>query len=314
MHSMRRFPPAPAEPAAMRRASDPTTPALPPRAGIGFKPRHLQDLLADEDPPAFVEVHAENYMGAGGAPHAWLAAVRARMPVSLHGVGLSLGGPAPPDEAHLDRLAALIERCRPACFSEHLAWSTHDGRFLNDLLPVVYDATSLDRVCRHVDRVQRRLGLRMLLENPSSYFGFAGSTLGEADFIARVVRATGCGLLLDVNNVHVGCHNQRLDARAYLEALPLEAVGEIHLAGHAVDAGPAAESGHRDSLLIDDHGAPVAGPVWALYDFALARTGPVATLIEWDNRVPDYPVLRAQARIADGRLDAAAAGIGRRAA
>lgn len=298
----------------MHRDSDPSASALPPRAGIGFKPQHLQALLADRDPPAFVEVHAENYMGAGGAPHAWLAAVRARMPVSLHGVGLSLGGPAPPDEAHLDRLATLVERHRPARFSEHLAWSTHDGRFLNDLLPVAYDHASLDRVCRHVDRAQQRLGLRMLLENPSSYFGFAGSTIDEAAFIARVVRSTGCGLLLDVNNVHVSCHNQRLDPHAYLEALPLEAVGEIHLAGHAVDPAPSVEDADGDSLLIDDHGAPVHAAVWALYAYALARTGPVATLVEWDNRVPDYPVLRAQARIADGMLEAAAADPGRRAA
>lgn len=298
----------------MHRDSDPSASALPPRAGIGFKPRHLEALLADADPPAFIEVHAENYMGAGGAPHAWLAAVRARMPVSLHGVGLSLGGPAPPDEAHLDRLATLIERHRPARFSEHLAWSTHDGRFLNDLLPVAYDPASLERVCRHVDRVQQRLGLRMLLENPSSYFGFTGSTIDEAAFIARVVRATGCGLLLDVNNVHVSCHNQRLDAHAYLEALPLEAVGEIHLAGHAVDPDPSGDAAGDDSLLIDDHGAPVSAAVWALYACALARTGPVATLVEWDNRVPDYPVLRAQARIADGMLAAAAAAPGRRAA
>lgn len=298
----------------MRNDRHPCAAALPPRAGIGFKPRHLQALLADADPPAFVEVHAENYMGAGGAPHAWLDAVRARMPVSLHGVGLSLGGPAPPDEAHLDRLATLIERHRPARFSEHLAWSTHDGRFLNDLLPVAYDSASLKRVCVHVDRVQQRLGLRMLLENPSSYFGFAGSTIDEASFIARVVRATGCGLLLDVNNVHVSCHNQRLDPHAYLEALPLEAVGEIHLAGHTVDPDPSGDAAGDDSLLIDDHGAPVSAAVWALYASALARTGPVATLIEWDNRVPDYQVLRAQARIADGMLAAAAAAPGRRAA
>jgi uncharacterized protein len=298
----------------MRSDHDRPAAALPPGAGIGFKPRHLQALLADAEPPAFVEVHAENYMGAGGAPHAWLAAVRARMPVSLHGVGLSLGGRAPPDEAHLDRLARLIERHRPACFSEHLAWSTHDGRFLNDLLPVPYDEASLQRVCRHVDRVQRRLGLRMLLENPSSYFGFRASSIDEPDFLARVVRATGCGLLLDVNNVHVSCHNQRRDAHAYLDALPLEAVGEIHLAGHTVDPDPSAQGADGDGLLIDDHGAPVDAAVWALYARALARTGPVPTLVEWDNRVPGYPLLREQARIADRMLAAAAGGRDRRAA
>jgi hypothetical protein len=270
---------------------------LPPRAGIGFKPSHFEALLADPSPPAFVEVHAENCMGAGGTPHAMLRSVRDRLPLSLHGVGLSLGAEAAPDEAHLDRLAALIERYRPARFSEHLAWSTHDGRFLNDLLPVAYDAITLDRVCRHIDRVQARLGVRMLLENPSTYFGFAASTMDEADFIARIVRRTGCGLLLDVNNVHVSCHNNRHDPHRYLAKLPLDAVGEIHLAGHATE-----RLDDGDTLLIDNHGAAVADPVWALYAHALEHIGAVATLIEWDNDVPDYAVLREQAHLADRHL------------
>lgn len=270
---------------------------LPTQAGAGFKSQHLQDWLADADPPAFFEVHAENFMGDGGAPHAWLSRMRGERPLSLHGVGLSIGGATAPDDLHLDRLARVIERYQPAQFSEHLAWSTHDGCFFNDLLPLVYDAGSLERVCDHIDRVQSRLGLRMLLENPSTYFAFSGSNIDEPEFIAAIVERTGCGLLLDVNNVFVTCHNHGRDPRAYLAALPLHAVGEIHLAGHAQDDGGA--------LLIDDHGAPVADAVWALYADVLSRTGPVASLIEWDNDVPDYRVLRDEVRHAGRLLDAA---------
>jgi len=286
-----------------RAGSSPAGTGLPPRAGIGFKPQHFDALLGDGEPPAFVEVHAENYLGDGGVAHSWLGRIRERMPVSLHGVGLSLGGEAPPDESHLDRLRRLIARYRPGAFSEHLAWSTHDGRFLADLLPLAYDVRTLDRVCAHVDRVQERLGVRMLLENPSTYFQFEASSMGEADFIAHVVARTGCGLLLDVNNLHVSCHNLRADPHAYLAALPLHAVGEIHLAGHAQER----EAGGA-CLLIDDHGAPVADAVWDLYAHVLRRTGPVPTLIEWDNAVPDYFRLRAEAFRADCALrDAAGA-------
>ncbi len=270
---------------------------LPTQAGAGFKSQHLQDWLADPNQPAFFEVHAENYMGDGGAPHAWLSRMCAERPLSLHGVGLSIGGATAPDPAHLDRLAALIERYQPASFSEHLAWSTHDGRFYADLLPLVYDVGSLDRICEHVDWVQSRLGLRMLLENPSTYFAFATSDIDEPDFIAAMIKRTGCGLLLDVNNVVVTCHNQARDPHAYLAALPLHAIGEIHLAGHARD--------DAAGLLIDDHGAPIADVVWRLYADVLARTGPVATLIEWDNDVPAYAVLRDEVRHADWLLDAA---------
>lgn len=275
-------------------ACPPASTGLPRRAGVGFKFQHFDALLADPDPPGFVEVHAENYMGAGGVPHAQLTRIRERLPVSLHGVGLSIGAEAAPDPAHLDRLASLIERYQPATFSEHLAWSTHDGRFFNDLLPLSYDAATLQRVCEHIHRVQERLGVRMLLENPSTYFEFEASTYPEPDFIAAVVGRTGCGLLLDVNNVYVSCHNNRHEPLAYLAALPLSAVRQIHLAGHAHEH--FADGG---SLLIDNHGAPVAEPVWDLYARTLLRTGPVATLIEWDTDVPAYATLRAQARHAD---------------
>jgi len=249
-------------------------------------------------PPGFVEVHAENYMGAGGVPHAQLTALRERLPLSLHGVGLSLGSEAPPDPSHLDRLAALISRYQPAAFSEHLAWSTHDGCFFNDLLPLSYDTQTLLRVCAHIDQVQERLKLRMLLENPSTYLEFQSSTYSEPDFIAAIVQRTGCGLLLDVNNVYVSCHNNRHDPLAYLAALPLHAARQIHLAGHAEEHDP--EGG--DPLLIDHHGAPVADAVWVLYAHTLALTGPVATLIEWDSNIPTYATLREQAQRAEAIL------------
>jgi uncharacterized protein (UPF0276 family) len=275
---------------------------LPTQAGLGFKAAHFDALLADAEPPAFVEVHAENYMGAGGLPHAQLRALRERLPISVHGVGLSIGAASPPDEAHLDRLAVLLARHEPASFSEHLAWSTHDGRFYNDLLPLRYDHATLQRVCEHVDRVQSRLGRRMLLENPSTYFEFPGGAWSEAEFLAAIVARTGCGLLLDINNLYVSCANHGHDPRACLDALPMAEVGEIHLAGHFRDV----DSWGR-ALLIDHHGGPVADPVWALYADALLRAGPVATLIEWDSEVPGYPTLRDEARRAQMHLELAAA-------
>lgn len=286
--------------------SPPANTGLPPRAGVGFKPQHFQALMDDRRPPAFVEVHAENYMGAGGLPHAQLTRIRERMPVSLHGVGLSIGAESAPDSAHLDRLATLIARYRPAAFSEHLAWSTHDGRFFNDLLPLCYDEATLRRVCDHIDRIQERLGLRLLLENPSTYLEFSASTYSEPAFIAAIVRATGCGLLLDVNNVYVSCQNNGHDCLSYFDQLPLAAVEQIHLAGHAQDqaenqAEDQAEDGHR--LLIDNHGSPVAADVWALYAHVLGTTGAVATLIEWDTDVPSYGRLREEARQADNALN-----------
>ncbi|MBK9593870.1 MAG: DUF692 domain-containing protein [Rhodocyclales bacterium] len=281
--------------------------ALPARGGIGLKPEHYQYILDTRPAIGFFEVHAENYMVAGGPFHHYLERIRADTPLSIHGVGLSIGGDGPLDEAHLDRLAVLLARYRPESFSEHLAWSSHGGAFFNDLLPAPYNAGTLARVCAHIDRVQERLGRSMLLENPATYVEFEASTMAETDFISEVVGRTGCGLLLDVNNVYVSCINHHRDARAYLRALPLAAVGEIHLAGHAreVDAAGA-------PLLIDSHGAPVAEAVWALYDFALSLTGPQPTLIERDNDIPEFPVLAAEARQAEivmarhAKLEAAA--------
>ena len=276
-------------------------PGLPRRAGLGLKSEHFQQVLATLPDIGFFEVHAENYMVPGGPFHHYLGLIREHYALSLHGVGLSIGGEGPLDHAHLARLAALVERYQPHSFSEHLAWSSHGPVFLNDLLPLAYDDATLKRVCEHIDQVQSTLKRRMLLENPSTYLLFQHSTLDETDFISEVIRRTGCGLLLDVNNVYVSCINHQQDPLAYLNALPLHSVGEIHLAGFAEDA-----DSLGDRLLIDDHGAPVDNAVWQLYQQALQRTGPVATLIERDNDVPAFSVLHAEARQADRHLLAAA--------
>jgi uncharacterized protein (UPF0276 family) len=259
---------------------------LPARAGLGLKPQHCRDIVETLPPVGFFEVHAENYMGDGGPPHRYLEQIRAHYPLSVHGVGLSIGGDQPLDKAHLTRLRRLIERYEPESFSEHLAWSTHDTVFLNDLLPVPYDRLTLRRVCDHISEVQESLGRRMLLENPSTYIAFDQSDMAEIDFLSAIARRTGCGLLLDVNNVFVSATNHAYDAKAYLDAFPVEHVGEIHLAGFAEDQNDAGER-----LLIDAHGTPVADIVWRLFEQALALTGPVPTLIEWDNDVPAFPVL-----------------------
>ena len=272
---------------------------IPPRAGVGLKPEHYRDILEGQPDIGWFEIHAENYMGEGGPPHAYLTAIRERYPVSLHGVGLSIGGAGPLDADHLARLRALIERYEPALFSEHLAWSSHDTVYLNDLLPLPYTEETLNRVCGHIDEVQDTLQCQMLLENPSTYVAFAETSMSEVAFLREIVRRTGCGLLLDVNNVFVQATNHGLDAGDYLCGFPAEHVGEIHLGGHAEDKD---EDG--SALLIDDHGREVADPVWALYADALARTGPVPTLIEWDNDVPKWPALLAEAQRADAVLAA----------
>lgn len=277
-----------------------TTPrfdALPDRAGVGYKPQHFAALVADPGPVAWLEIHAENYMGNGGRPLAQLRHLAQRFPISVHGVGLSIGGQGPLDRDHLARLRHLINWLNPAQFSEHLAWSTHDGAFLNDLLPLPYTAATLTRVCDHIDQVQSCLGRRMLLENPSTYLAFNDSTYSEPEFLAEIARRTGCGLLLDVNNVFVSATNQQTDAYAYIDAFPLSQVGEIHLGGHAID-----RDDHGAPLLIDNHAAPVVDPVWALYGYTLARSGPRPTLIEWDNDVPDWPVLAQEAALAAAQL------------
>lgn len=267
---------------------------IPARAGVGLKPQHYDAILAATPDIGWFEVHAENYMGAGGPPHHFLERVRERYPLSLHGVGLSIGGAAPLNELHLARLRTLVDRYEPGLFSEHLAWSTHDDYYLNDLLPVPYTGETLAHIARHVDQLQTALGRRVLIENPSTYVRFSDSEMGEIAFLGELARRTGCGLLLDVNNVYVSAINHNDDALGYIDAFPVEHVGEIHLAGHAEvedDAGA--------PLLIDAHDRPVVDPVWSLYERAIRRTGPVPTLIEWDNDIPAWEVLHAEAQRAE---------------
>lgn len=274
---------------------------LPASPGVGFKPEHFRDVAAAPQPLGFFEVHAENYMGAGGAPHTQLSYLRERYALSIHGVGLSIGSMQPLNKDHLARLKILCDRYEPESFSEHLAWSTHDDVFYNDLLPLPYTEETLACVAGHIDEVQTALKRQMLLENPSTYARFAASEIPEAEFLAEIAQRTGCALLLDVNNVFVQAANHGIDARAYLRDFPLGRVREIHLAGHDVQTDDAGAP-----LLIDAHGSPVAEPVWTLYEEVLARTGPVASLIEWDNDVPSWPVLRAEAERAGDALERAA--------
>lgn len=267
---------------------------LPPRSGLGLKPEHFHHIIETCPDLGFFEVHAENYMVAGGPFHHYLSLIRERYPLSIHGVGLSIGGEQPLDLAHLERLRILLDRYQPESFSEHLAWSSHNDVFLNDLLPAPYHAATLQRVCEHIDHVQTHLKRRMLLENPSTYVEFTASTMAETEFISEVLRRTGCGLLLDVNNVYVSCTNHHRDPEAYIEALPLNAVGEIHLAGFTRE-----QDGAGDPLLIDSHGSPIAQSVWALYRYTLERTGPMATLIERDNDIPPFDILYAESQEAE---------------
>ncbi|WP_296425153.1 DUF692 domain-containing protein [Yoonia sp.] len=271
--------------------------SLPPRPGVGYKPQHYADIMSHPDPVAWIEVHAENYMGDGGRPIAQLRQLAERFAVSVHGVGLSIGGEGNLDRDHLARLKHLVGWLNPASFSEHLAWSTHDSHFFNDLLPLPYNAATLARVAAHINQVQDTIGRRMLLENPSSYLAFADATMSETDFLREVSARTGCGLLLDVNNVFVSATNLKTSPQAYIDAFPLDAVGEIHLGGHDVD-----EDETGAPLLIDSHGKPVVDPVWALLDYTLDRAGAKPLLIEWDNDVPAWPVLAAQATRADAAL------------
>jgi hypothetical protein len=263
---------------------------LPAGPGVGYKPQHFQAMLADAGPVGWLEIHAENYMGAGGRPLAQLRHLAERFPISVHGVGLSIGGEGPLDRDHLQRLKQLCDWLNPASFSEHLAWSTHDGSYLNDLLPLPYTPATLACVVDHVDEVQELLGRRMLLENPSTYVAFTETSMEEVAFLTEIARRTGCGLLLDVNNVYVSGTNQNYDPTSYLDAFPLHLVGEIHLGGHDED-----RDDHGNRLLIDSHGTEVVDPVWALYAQVIAKGGPRPTLIEWDNDVPDWPVLAAEA-------------------
>jgi uncharacterized protein (UPF0276 family) len=241
------------------------------------------------------EVHAENYMGGGPAVRA-LEQIRQDYPISIHGVGLSLGSANGLDTRHLARLKRLVEHLQPVLVSEHLAWSMAGGAYLNHLLPLVYTEETLDIICRNVDQAQTVLGRHILVENPSSYLRFADSSIPEPAFLTAIVRRTGCGLLCDVNNIYVTSQNFDQNPVAYLEMLPGDSIGEVHLAGHAVN------DAAGQPILIDDHGAPVSAAVWELFTLAMTRFGPVPTLIEWDTNIPAFAVLVAEASKADGIL------------
>jgi uncharacterized protein (UPF0276 family) len=268
----------------------------PVGAGVSFKPDHYKDLSNGQVELSFIEVHAENYMGSGGRRIAMLDRLRQYYSLSLHGVGLSIGGAAPPDPHHLQRVNAICERFQPCSFSEHLAWSTHEGAYFNDLLPLPYTAQTLGRVCDHIDLIQTTLKREILLENPATYIMFSESTWTEVDFIHQIAQRTGCGLLLDLNNVHISARNQGFSAQDYIAHFPLQKVREIHLAGHAI------EQFDDEELLIDTHDRAVGEEVWDLFETVVATIGPIATLIEWDQDIPQFSTLFADAQRANTLL------------
>ncbi|GAB2890099.1 DUF692 domain-containing protein [Paraburkholderia jirisanensis] len=266
-------------------------------AGTSFKHEHLSAILADSVKNDFFEVHAENYMGAGGPAHRALETIRNIYPLSIHGVCMSIGGSEPLNVQHLQRFRDVVARYEPILVSEHLAWCTHAGQFFNDLLPLPYTPDTLARVCEHIDQMQEAIRRPILLENPSTYVAFDSSTMGETEFIGAVTHRTGCRLLLDLNNVFVSATNQGYCADAYLAGFPLDRVDEIHLAGHAEQ-----RDDEEALLLIDSHDRAVDDAVWALYEQVVASTGPIATLIEWDSSLPAWEVLRGEAQAARRRM------------
>lgn len=266
---------------------------IPCRAGVGLRPPHYREMLATLPGIGWLEVHSENYFGSGGQPLHFLERLREHYPLSLHGVGLSLGSTDPLDRGHLSKLRALMERFEPALVSDHLCWCSVGGRHLNDLLPLPYTEEALDHVVTRIGQAQDALARQVLVENVSSYLEYAHATIPEWEFLAETARRSGCAILLDVNNIHVNAVNHGFDPTQYLRAVPGDAVQEIHLAGFDTD-GP---------CLIDTHGKAVADPVWELYRAALECVGPKPTLIEWDTDIPPLPVLLGEARKADGILE-----------
>jgi len=275
--------------------------AIPARAGIGLRAGHYREVVASRPAVGWFEVHSENYFGAGGPPHRYLEQVRRDYPLSLHGVGLSLGSADALNRAHLNKLKALIARYEPGLISDHLSWSSVDGRYLNDLLPLPYTGETLRHVSARVAEVQEYLGRELLIENPSSYLEYRHSDIAEAQFLADLSERSGCGILLDVNNVYVSAANHGFDAHTYLRTIPAGRVREIHLAGHTVNRYDDGE------ILIDSHNARVCNAVWALYRETLALTGPRPTLIEWDTDLPALSVLLDEACRADAFQETARA-------
>ncbi|WP_417836756.1 DUF692 domain-containing protein [Thalassospira tepidiphila] len=270
---------------------------LPERAGVGFKAEHAQDIFGAEPAVGWFEIHPENYMVAGGPRLAMLEELSAHYPVSMHGVGLSLGGGEPLNKNHLADLKRLVDRFNPSMVSEHIAWSAHEGLYMADLLPTPMTKTSLSQLVGAINTVQDFIGRRILIENPTSYVPLPQNSIRELEFIAEAAARSGCGLLIDVNNVYISAHNLGFDANAFIDAVPGDLVGEIHLAGHEEDANP------DDNVLIDTHSRPVADPVWDLFDRLIARIGRKPTLIEWDNDVPGWDVLAREAALADRHLE-----------
>ena len=261
--------------------------------GIGYKSQYLSNVLTENTDIGWLEVHAENYMIDGGPRKQMMLDLAERYPISCHGVGLSIGSEGGLNSEHLERLRLLIDWLKPAMFSEHLAWSSHNAGYFNDLLPLPYTEEVCARVIRHINQVQDTLGRKMMLENPSTYVAFNNSEMSEIDFIKKVTDATGCGLLLDINNVFVSATNQNYDPYDYINEYPLEHVGEMHLGGHDED-----KDDDGAILLIDSHNNPVTNPVWALYEYTIAKAGIRPTLIEWDNDLPTWDVLANEARLA----------------
>lgn len=276
-----------------RRQEPRVSAGIQARSGIGLRAPHYREVLATLPDVGWFEVHSENYFGDGGQPLHYLERIRAEYPVSLHGVGMSLGGADALDREHLRRLKALMQRIEPGLVSEHLCWSAVGGRHVNDLLPLPYTEEALKVVCAHVAEAQTVLGRQILVENVSSYLQYSHSTIDEWDFVAELAARSGCGILLDINNIYVSACNHGFDARRYLRAIPAQAVGEIHLAGFD----------RLDDLLIDTHGTRVCADVWRLYGEAVARLGAVPTLIEWDTDIPDLAVLLEEAAIAQDITD-----------
>ena len=280
----------------MPALSDSTTSALgpiPARAGVGLKAQHYQEILEDKPDIGWFEFHPENYMGDGGPPHKYLTAVRENYPLSLHGVSLSLGSSEPLNRQHLERLRKLIRRYEPGLVSEHIAWCSLDGTYFDDLIALPYTEETLNIICDHVSETQDYLGRQILIENPATYLQFQQSEIPEPEFLLAVIKRTGCGILLDINNLYVAAQNHGFDAAAYLEQIPPEFIGEIHLAGHTLETLNGAE------LRIDDHGSAVIEEVWSLYKDTMHRAPDVPVLIEWDTRIPEWSVLYGQAQMAD---------------
>ena len=271
---------------------------IPALAGIGLRSLHYREVVDSHPPVGWFEVHSENYFGKGGAPLFYLDKVRTDYPVSLHGVGLSLGSTDPLDAVHLEKLKALAGRIEPGLVSEHLSWGSSGRAYLNDLLPLPYTEESLSHIVNRISLVQDFLGRRILIENPSSYLEYAHSTLPESEFLVETARRSGCGILLDVNNVYVSCRNHGWDAIAYLQGIPVGLVEEIHLAGHTLNQFEGGE------ILIDTHNRPVCDEVWRLYEYSLQRLGPHPTLIEWDTDIPPLQILLDEARKADQFMEA----------